>query len=1036
MVDARELRAGIERFAGLEQGMDEADMPATMSRAAQCCDTSGGRLTPAAGVLVDDGFAAAPGAIRTVMKYQPQGGTEITVIATDTGLYRWSGTAWVSIAGALPVSSGYFSWTNARRLGRDVLAMANGLDDAYCWSGSGTIERLAADAPWCEGRPQGDPAGGWLRLTRHGFAEGEALVFDGAAGVLPAGLSENRVYFVRDRAGDCFRISELPGGAAVAIRSAGTPGWRVGRPKWLSAAVSGGAFACTAHGLMQNDRLVIEQVAATGKAPAGTAFRMVYWAQVLDDNRFALGASADAAAAIAITGAGAGWRIRRFDTGGWATGAPEGDALSGQLRLTNHGLKNGQAVECGADASAVLPGGLSAGAVYYVRVLDANSFKLALSPGGVPVNLTGEGGGCWAIRAMNDPEWRGETPAVNKDTDALTLAAHGFAEGAAVRVGIADENGFYPDGLLAGVEYAVMDATDSTLRLRLPGGSAALDITGGMLMGWGLRRVGGTDFAGGEAWAVPADDTIQTTGLHGLKDGDRVVLGLIESRILPGGVTAGRVYYVRTPTANEFKIAETRGGAVMQRVWSGFPGWRVRAEGGAWKAGLPRVKSTDRSTFILAGHGFAEGAAVVFDLPTQDGFLPGGLTAHSGGQGGKFYYVANATAHTFRLTERLSAAPVKLTGAGHPAFRIRPSDGNKPGGAFLLNWAGRLWSAGAFGPFFSGAATAAANGSRDGGVVCSGVDSSDWAAATGSGGGAASAGANGSVTVTVAEPVTAFAELFGAPAAFTARGLCRVLGTYPGDWAAASVAAEAGTLSPRTVRMLGGAAYWLAPGGIQMWEGDRAATLRPGALVDILAGLNRDPAVLGKACAAVSGSRLLIAVATAGSTENDAVIEYDAAQGTLMWHPGCAVSCWMDGEPLRFARGNRIFLWCAGGAGASLVEDPAPYMRWETPRNLLANSAGVGRSQTGAGRGPAARVTRVLVEGRGGALKITVRADGGSAYPAGRQTTRTVVLPENGGIVSARFALSGRRVGLVLENVDGSRPEVSGVTIVYEEEAG
>lgn len=63
------------------------------------------------------------------------------------------------------------------------------------------------------------------------------------------------------------------------------------------------------------------------------------------------------------------------------------------LTSTAHGYADGMTVALLTSTTAVLPGGVTADTIYYVRDATANTFKLAATPGGVAINLTSDGGG-------------------------------------------------------------------------------------------------------------------------------------------------------------------------------------------------------------------------------------------------------------------------------------------------------------------------------------------------------------------------------------------------------------------------------------------------------------------------------------------------------------------------------------------------------------------------------------------------------------------------------------------------------------------
>ncbi len=70
-------------------------------------------------------------------------------------------------------------------------------------------------------------------------------------------------------------------------------------------------------------------------------------------------------------------------------------AADDELASSGHGLTDGQRVRLSADGSNPMPGGLAAGAYYFVRDSTTNTFKAALTSGGAAVNITTNGTCQW-----------------------------------------------------------------------------------------------------------------------------------------------------------------------------------------------------------------------------------------------------------------------------------------------------------------------------------------------------------------------------------------------------------------------------------------------------------------------------------------------------------------------------------------------------------------------------------------------------------------------------------------------------------------
>jgi hypothetical protein len=88
-----------------------------------------------------------------------------------------------------------------------------------------------------------------------------------------------------------------------------------------------------------------------------------------------------------------GGRVRKLTFVAFATGAVvsvsvTADDTTDTIEKVGHGLLDGQAVIIGGD---VVPGGLSAGTIYYVVNKTTDDFQLAATAGGTPINITSTG---------------------------------------------------------------------------------------------------------------------------------------------------------------------------------------------------------------------------------------------------------------------------------------------------------------------------------------------------------------------------------------------------------------------------------------------------------------------------------------------------------------------------------------------------------------------------------------------------------------------------------------------------------------------
>lgn len=145
----------------------------------------------------------------------------------------------------------------------------------------------------------------------------------------------------------------------------------------------------------------------------------------------------------------------------------------------------------------------------------------------------------------------------------FTWAGHGLANGTPV---VLTTTGALPTGLTAGMEYFVIDRTAHTFRLAATRGGAAINTSGSQ---------SGTHTATSRVhdvfeFATPITATVTMTiaspcvitwNSHGLADGDPIVF--TTTGVLPTGLTAGTVYYVKSPTTNTFNVAATPNGSAI-----------------------------------------------------------------------------------------------------------------------------------------------------------------------------------------------------------------------------------------------------------------------------------------------------------------------------------------------------------------------------------------------------------------------------------------------------------------------------------------
>ena len=248
--------------------------------------------------------------------------------------------------------------------------------------------------------------------------------------------------------------------------------------------------------------------------------------------------------------------------------------------------------------------------------------------------------------------------------------------------------------------------------------------------------------------------------------------------------------------------------------------------------------------------------------------------------------------------------------------------------------------------------------------------------------------------------------------AFKERSIHRIVGTYPGEYQAVQVYTGEGTIAPKSICTGNGAAFFLSADGIYTYSGMTADRLQPKALYNFYGKIWNAQS----ACGIVHKNKLYMAVPTERSwgDSNDTVIVYDLDTGAfqLLELPiELGVCNWLDGGDA---------LWFAAGSGIYAIDNSEDYagqaidMEWITPMSDLGM------------RNTDKRISTVYITGRGGDLEVVAKADH-------RRKSKVIVLPDGMAVKRLRFSVHGRRIGLELRNVQGSMPEVSGITVVYEQ---
>ncbi|MEY5010866.1 MAG: hypothetical protein RLZZ253_2005 [Verrucomicrobiota bacterium] len=343
---------------------------------------------------------------------------------------------------------------------------------------------------------------------------------------------------------------------------------------------------------------------------------MTYFAVKLDANTIRLAASkADATALTPVT----------LDLLTAGTGSQQFFKADDKLTVTAHGFATGDSVVYVPGAGAEV-GGLDAGTVYYVVALDANTIQLASSKANaqeltpVVLDLTDAGTG---------------TQNFVEADDQIRIVGHGLSTGDSLvyAPGAGDAIG----GLTAGTLYYAVAVDADNIRLAssrenaLAGTPVVLDLT--------LAGTGTQEF-------LETSDQITITG-HGFVTGDSVKY-LPGAGTVIGGLSANSVYFVVVEDANTIRLASTKADAEADTPVT----LDLTSEGTGSQAFF-----RNDNTLQIAGHGFAQGQAVVY--APGAGSVIGGLTA------GTVYYAIVDSDNAIRLAasaeNALADTPVALT---------------------------------------------------------------------------------------------------------------------------------------------------------------------------------------------------------------------------------------------------------------------------------------------------------------------------------------------------------------------------------------
>jgi len=166
----------------------------------------------------------------------------------------------------------------------------------------------------------------------------------------------------------------------------------------------------------------------------------------------------------------------------WACWKAYTVATSDIFTSAAHGLEDNDTIMVYPN-SGVLATPLTMETCYYVKRIDANTFYLALTPGGTNINITAVGSG--AQRFYRSRDYRVFTAGTD---NIITSAAHKLVEGDIIYLAT---NGTLPEPLVTRTPYYVKYIDTDTFKVSLTSGGAEVDITTtGTNTHWFVFRIG------------------------------------------------------------------------------------------------------------------------------------------------------------------------------------------------------------------------------------------------------------------------------------------------------------------------------------------------------------------------------------------------------------------------------------------------------------------------------------------------------------------------------------------------------------------
>jgi hypothetical protein len=324
----------------------------------------------------------------------------------------------------------------------------------------------------------------------------------------------------------------------------------------------------TAHGLTDNDRVRVGGTAVPGGLTAG----IWYWVVSVNTNDFQVSLT-EQGSAVDLTSAGTSVTIDSTSpvgtdlidalADGNITASSDKGGFSGasvivfDLSPLTFAISNTLTENDRVMFAGTMPGGISAGVWYWVRMPNSFGFYISTTRGGAALSASSAGSGvtvttelsyqAYQVKRSNTGYW-----AFNDSADWGTLV-EGFWVIPENRAGL--KNPILRPNLR--IDFGTT-RTPTLWRIKLPSSLRVEEMVR-------LISIFSKKYETQAVTASSATDRV-TLSSHGLAWGDAVVFG---GTAVPTGLSAGVPYYVRDQTTNDFKVSATAGGAAIDLTSNG-----------------------------------------------------------------------------------------------------------------------------------------------------------------------------------------------------------------------------------------------------------------------------------------------------------------------------------------------------------------------------------------------------------------------------------------------------------------------------------